>query len=264
MRRLMGFVMHGVLLVTLTSSSFAQQDEQTYGIFATQDQYYQFMGDIKREGADNPELMAMVPMINDIVLGQPIGSTGQKYNATNSTLGLLSNANVRKELEMVDDQYEDLKRANEEIQQRAAEQLRELDLSDIKSATAQILAIRDQSENDLQATLLPQQMKRLRQLVAQNQLRRLSLVEILTREPMKSNFAITDRQGDDLKEQEIQIEAELEKQIAELRENARKKLLNVLNSRQQKEVEEWIGESFEFQNESNKSQRKKGKPDWKK
>lgn len=249
-------------LFWITTSVAFVQEEDGYGIFDNREQYYQFMGDVKTEGANNPELMAMVPLLNDIVLNQPIGTTGKQYNATNSTLGLLSNDAVRKELEMVDDQFEDLKQANEEIQRRAVEQLRELDLSDINSATEQILAIRDQSEKELQETLLPHQMKRLRQLAAQNELRRRSLVDILTSEPMKSEFEISDKQSVRLRKSEKEIEAELERQIVELRKKAKEKLLNNLKSNQREQVEDWLGDSFEFNNELKDGKRRADR--WKK
>ena len=244
------------------ASLTAQQEDEAYGIFENQDQYYHFMRDVKAEGASNPELMAMVPLINDIVLNQPIGSTGQKYNATNSTLGLLANEDIRKDLEMVDDQYEDLQKANEEIQRRAAEQLKALDLTDIKSATEQILAIRDQSEKELRDTLLPHQMKRLLQLAAKNQLRYRSLVQILTSDPMKTELEINDKQSRDLKNAEKEIEAELEREIAKLREKAREKLLSNLRSAQRDQINEIFGD-FEFGSEAT-SQRPDRKKRWKK
>ena len=101
--------------------------------------------------------------------------------------------------------------------------------------------------NDLQATLLPHQMDRLRQIAAQSQLRRRNLVEILTSEPMKSRLEITDNQADELKDAEQEIREDLEKQIAKLREQARERLLSKLKPGQQKQVEEIFGEAFEFQ-----------------
>ena len=239
-----------LLLVILPANSLClaqEESEGSYGIFANQDEYYQFMASVKREGANNPELMAMVPMLNDIVLGQPIGSTGKRYDVADGTLGLLSDESVRKELEMVDEQFADLQKANEEIQKRVAQQLRELDLTDMKTAAQQILAIRDQSENDLQSTLLPHQMKRLRQIVAQNQLRRRSLIELLISEPWKTQLEISDDQAVKLRKTEKEIQEELEREIAELREKAQKRLLRVLKNKQQQQVEELIGDVFEFQ-----------------
>ena len=234
-----------------------EKSEDSYGIFSNQDEYYQFMGSVKREGANNPELMSMVPLLNDIVLGQPIGSTGRKYNATDSTLGLLADESVRKELEIVDQQFEDLQKANEEIQQRVAQQLRELDLTDMKAAANQILAIRDQSEKDLQSTLLPHQMQRLRQIVAQNQLRRKSFVEWLTSEPWKTQLEISDDQAISLKESEKQIEEDLQREIAALREKARKQLLGKLKNKQQQQVEELFGDDFQFSDPESKERTRK-------
>ena len=221
------------------------QDEksaESYGIFENRDQYYQFMRGIKVEGANNPELMSLVPMINDVVLGKPIGSTGRQYDSLNSTIGLLSDKAVREELEMVDEQYQELVAANQEIQKQAAEQLREIDLSDMKLATQQILAIRDQSEKNLQATLLPHQMQLLRAINARRQLRYRSLAEILTSEPMKSELQVSDKQSEKLLTAEQKIEKELEQQIADLRRKARDKLLGHLKSDQKARVQEIFGD----------------------
>lgn len=227
--------------------SDAGRETESFGIFRTQDDYFQFMGSVKREGRNNPELMQMVPMINDIVLGQPIGSTSKQYQATGSTLGLLADPNVRKDLEMLDEQYESLQKSNAEIQERVAKELRDLDFSDMKSVTAKIMQIRDHSEQELQGTLLPHQIDRLRQIAAQNHLRRRSLIEIITSEPMKSQLEISDAQSTELRDAEKQMERDLEKQIAELRENARKKILSKLKQGQRERVEEIFGDAFEFQ-----------------
>ncbi len=250
-----------LILVLSPSVVFGQKNAadaapQSYGIFQTQGEYFQFMGTLKREGAGNPELMAMVPMINDVVLERPFGSTGNKYNAASSTLDLLADPSVRKDLEMVDSQYEELQKANESIQRQAVDQLRSLELSNLKNVTDRILAIRDQSENKLQETLLPHQMDRLRQILAQSQLRRRSLVDILTSEPLKSRLEITDTQSKELKEEEKEIEEDLQKQIAQLRAEARKRLLSKLKSRQQEQVEQLFGDTFDFSQTVNKKDRK--------
>lgn len=246
------------LLVLSPNFVFAQKDEtadtsESYGIFQTQDEYHEFMGTVKRQGLNDPELMAMVPMINDIVLGKPIGSTSQRYRTpASSSLGLLANPDVRKDLEMVEQQYKDLQRSNTEIQQRAAEQMRSIDFSDVKSATDRIREIREQSEKELQATLLPHQMERLHQIAAQSQLRRRSLIDVITSDPLKTRLKINDVQSDELKTAEKEIEKDLEEQIAKLREQARKRLLSKLKLGQRKQVEEIFGDIFEFGQDDDK------------
>ena len=106
-----------------------------------------------------------------------------------------------------------------------------------------IRSIREQAEKELQQTLLPHQMERLRQLLAQSQLRHRSLIEILTSEPMKTQLEISDKQSVDLKSAERKINEELEQQIQELREKAQKKLLGQLNRSQRQQVEEIFGDS---------------------
>ena len=235
-------------------------EESSFGIFESRGEYFQFMSTVKREGQSNPDLMAMVPLLNDIVLQQPIGSTGQKYSAT-STLGMLADSEVRKELEIVDEQFDDLNEVNDGIQKRFAAQLKQLDFSDTENMTAQIMKIRADAENELQSTLLPHQMERLRQMMLRNQLQRRNFVEIVTSEPLKSKFEISDKQSAALKNAEEEIKSELKEQIAQLQKRARRKLLANLNPGQQKQIEEVFGDAvlIEFPAAAPKRSKKVGK-----
>ncbi len=232
------------------SNGFGQKENDgPVGIFQSRAEYNQFMGGAKQAAYGengNPELQAMIPLLNDIVLNQPVGETANKYGVQASTLGLLSDPNVRAELEMVDDQYEDLKRLNSEIQERTASQLRGLDFQDTANLAKQIRFIRERSNEDLDAVLLPHQLDRLRQIQMQSQLKRRSLVDILTNDPLKSDLDITDQQSEQLREEEKEIEEDLAREIAKLREQARDRLLSKLKPSQKSEVEKMIGDAFEF------------------
>ena len=226
-----------------------QSDDGPVGIFQSRSAYNEFIGRVKRaaygEGG-SPELQAMVPMINDLALNKPVGWSANRYGGGASPLGMLAASNVRAELEMVDEQYEDLKRLNSEIQQRAAEQLRRIDLKDTSNLVERIRAIREQAQDNLNSVLLPHQLARLRQIRMQSLLRRRSLVDILTSDPVKSDLEITDRQSDELRQAEQEIEEELAKEIAKLREKARDRLLSRLKPGQKAEVEGMIGDAFDF------------------
>ncbi len=240
------FFMALCVVFPVTAVAQKQADQQPVGIFPNREAYYQFMGGVKRAAAEDPEMAAMIPLINDIALGQPIGSTSMQYGETGNTLDLLSNARVRDELEMLDDQYQSLQKLNQQIQQRAAGQLRALDLSDRQNLVSQLRSIRDQAESELNAVLLPHQLTRLRQIRARTQLRNRSLVEILTSEPLKSDLKISDPQSEELRQAEREIQQQLEREIAALREKAREQLLSKLNRTQKEKVAEIFGESFEF------------------
>lgn len=240
------------LISTTAAANCAAQKSGTngpVGIFDSGAEYDTFMTEVKRaaygEGG-NAELQAMVPMLNDIALNKPVGWTANQYGIEGSTLGLLSDSEIRGDLEMLDDQYEQLKELNTAIQQRAADQVRQLDFSDRENLASQIRSIRDRAASDLNGVLLPHQIERLQQIGMQAQLRRRSLVEILTSDPVKTKFKISDDQSSELKTREKEIEEELQREIAKLRERAREKLLATLRPTQKEAVEKMLGDSFEF------------------
>ena len=248
-------------LLLTTSVSLAQKpgNDGPVGIFRNGQEYNQFMGDVKSTLNGTPEMESMVLMINDAVLNQPFGSSASKYGGNNSMLGLLSNADIRKDLEMVDRQYEELKTLNDEIQKRMAEQLRALDFSNAESLREQLNSIRNSAKKELNSVLLPHQLKRLNQLKAQQRLRFRSLVDVITSEPVKSDLAITDKQEKLLRKEEREIQEELQRQIAKLRNEAKQRILSRLQPGQKQEVVEMFGDFFDFESEPIQSTQKRSK-----
>lgn len=238
--------------------------DEPVGIFETRSQYDSFMSGVKQaaygEGG-SPELQAMVPLLNDIALNQPVGWTASEYGinggVADSNLGLLSDADIREDLEMMDDQYERLQQLNADVQKRASERIRELDFSDRENVLAKLRDIREQAANDLGAVLLPHQIERLNQIRMQSQLQRRSLVEILTSKPVKQQLEITDGQSSELKQTEKEIKAELEREIAKLRTKAREKILSKLNPTQKEAVKNMLGNDFEFKAKANANAKEK-------
>lgn len=242
-----------------THAQKGESEDGPVGIFASQAEYGAFMGGVKRvaygEGG-SPELQAMVPMLNDIALNKPVGWTASEYGTERGTMDLLADSDIRSELEMLDDQYKELQDLNSEIQKRSAEQIRELDFSDRDTVVSKINSIRKNAIDDLNSVLLPHQVERLQQLRMQTRLRRRSLIDILTSDPVKSKLEITDEQSTDLKEKEKEVEEELQREIAKLREEAREKLLSSLKPTQKEAVEKMLGDRYEFSSSAN---RKSGK-----
>ena len=238
----------------LAQKDFGEEDGPV-GIFSSRAEYGQFMGSAKRaawgEGG-NPELQAMIPMLNDIVLNKPVGWSANEYGSSGSTLGLLSNEAIRDDLEMVDSQYEKLQELSSEIQKRAAEQIRGLDFSDRDNLVSQIQKIREEAVSDLNSVLLPHQLDRLKQIRMQALLQRRSLVDVLTSNPVKADLEITDQQSDELREYEKIVQEDLAKEIAKLQEKARDRLLDKLDPEQKKQAKEMIGEAFDFPNKATK------------
>lgn len=251
-----------LVVVMVQCDANGQKGDGPVGIFNSQAEYHDFMGGVKQaaygEGG-SPELRAMVPMLNDIALNKPVGWTASEYGVDGSTLGMLSSSDIRSELEMVDDQYQELQDLNAEIQKRAAEQIRGLDFSDREKLIADIRAIRKNAVEDLNGVLLPHQLERLQQLRMQSQLKRRSLVDLITSDPLKSKLEISDDQSSDLRTREKEIEEELQREIERLREQAREKLLSTLRPTQKEAVEKMLGDQFEFPARAAKKRRKSKK-----
>lgn len=248
-----------VAFVATGNFAFAQKGgDGPVGIFSNAGEYDQFMRTAKglAYGENGtPEMKAMIPMLNDMVLNRPVGWTANKYGGQSSSLGMLSNSKVRQELEIVDDQYKELQELNAEIQRKAAERIKEIDLSDSGNMFSQLQKIRGEAIAEMEDLLLPHQKERLKQLRMQSQLRRKTLVEILTSDPVKTDLEITDEQSDELRDEEKKIQEDLEKEIAKLREKAKNRLLSKLKKKQREEVESMLGETFDFGKEDPKSKR---------
>ncbi len=230
------------------------------GMFDSKEEYGNFIGSAKRASVENPELRALIPLINDIAQGQPIGSTASRFGTASSELGLLANPRIREDIEMVDDQYREFQERQRAMQKEMAEQLRQIDFTDTENLPSQIKEIRDSAEREMNELLLPHQVKRLRQLRMQSLLQRRDLVQVLTADPIKSDLKITDEQSRELRDYQVQMQEDLQREIAKLQDKARSRLLSKLNPSQKKQVEEMIGDTFVFQNSRDKAEgRAKGK-----
>lgn len=259
----MQFIRSIVLVLMCTSVVLGQKDEDDgpVGIFNSRSEYYQFMGSAKGLAYGDqgtPELRAMIPMLNDLALNQPIGSTAGQYNAGGTTMGLLADSAVRADIEMVDDQYDRLKEVSREIQSRSAERLRSMDFTDRDQVIEQVRSLQERAKSDLDAVLLPHQVTRLRQIQMQQQLRRKSLVQVLTSDPIKGDLEITESQSKELQIAADEINKELAKQIEALRVKARNKLLSTLEPEQEKEAKELFGDPFDFADSDNRAWSKNG------
>lgn len=226
-----------------------------FGIFQNQDEYHEFMGTVKQAGASDPEIAQLVPLLNDIVLGNAIGTTDQKYGGSNTLLEMLADPEIRAQVEMVDSQFSDLQKENQSLQREMAEQLRSLDFSDPANLRRRVNEIRSRAEAGLQASLLPHQIEKLESLLARNRLRRLSLATIITSEPLKTRLEISDTQKARLLETEKELEQELAEAIERLRAKSRQKLLAQLEREQRDAVLE-IFDDFRTPEVQNKAAKK--------
>jgi hypothetical protein len=252
-------ILVSLFVLALVVPCLGQDKEGNDGMFKSKEDYGNFIGSAKRASAENPELRALIPLINDIARGMPIGSTASRYGSASSELGLLSNPRVREDIEMVDDQYREFQERQLALQREMADQLRQIDFTDTENLPSQIKEIRNSAEREMNELLLPHQVKRLRQLRMQSLLQRRDLVQVLTADPIKSDLEITDEQSQELRDYQVQMQEDLQREIAKLQDKARSRLLSKLNPSQKRQVEEMIGDTFVFKDSVDKAEGKAGK-----
>jgi hypothetical protein len=176
----------------------------------------------------------------------PIGGFGFGAGA----LDILRRADVREELEIVEDQIKDLETIGEEMRTRARELfggLRDLDPEQRREKLRESFRqIAEEAENKVSKVLLPHQMKRMKQLTYQMRFRG-GTGRALTDGDLAEELEISEEQREALRKKAEEVEAELRQKVNQLRKEAQDKLLSVLSAEQRKKFEEMIGEPFEFQ-----------------
>ena len=200
----------------------------------------------------------------DVVMAQPgRGGRGGGIFGQVTQLSLLGQESVQKELELVEDQVEVIR----ELQNRQRESMRDLfmgirdkmrDMGDDerREAFAEIQKEMQESnkelENEVTEELLPHQTARLKQLVAQGQLRRNGgptsgrLPEGLIEE-----LGLTDKQVEELKAKAEEVGAKLKEKVAKLQQQAQDEIFSsVLSSDQHAKFKELMGEAFELEQRS--------------
>lgn len=200
-----------------------------------------FMRGLKLTAVENPELYGSVAVINDLITGQPLGATGQRFGMGSDGLGVLANESFRAELDISDSQYSEMQALQNEWSARLRKELQAADRSNMSAILRSITNAQSDAERSLQSVLLPHQQRRLEQAVWEQQLRRKSLATLLSEDPLKGSLGVTDRQAQELLDLESKLNEELAREVAKLQHAARLKVLARLNSEQQTKAEEILG-----------------------
>ena len=185
-------------------------------------------------------------------LGTPSGNSGM--------MNLLQNKSIREEIELVDDQYKKMqdfyksrqasimkevqalikpaagggKKSNESVQLRG------------KKIKEMIDKQQKEAEDKLKDLLLPHQLKRLEQVSHQVRMKNSGTLNSLTRGKLKEELDLSDDDVKNLKDKSKSIQKKLEEDIAKLRAKAKKDLLKELSPKQQRKLEEILGDKFEY------------------
>ncbi len=178
---------------------------------------------------------------------------------------LLSNASVRREIEMLDDQYESFQEKYSEIQRELASAITALLTNRDQTVTAgevrqKIEEIRKTARKEIEKAILPFQAKRLEQIAFHVQMRRRGALPVIASEPLASELKLTEEQEEQLREKASEIDQQLARDIAKLQRKARERLVSELRPDQKSKLHAIIGDDFDYEEPRNSRRSRSAAP----
>jgi Spy/CpxP family protein refolding chaperone len=172
-------------------------------------------------------------------------------------LNLVQREEVQQELQLIDEQRDKLDDLVADARQRIGNEMRDLfagmqDLSNeerqerFNEIRTRIEKLNKESEADLKKILLPHQFDRLKQISVQQRIQQQGAAA-LTSGDLAEAINLTDEQREKLERRAEEVQQELQQKIAQLRVEARNKMLDVLTPEQRAKLESLMGDSFALQ-----------------
>lgn len=196
--------------------------------------------------------------------GLEFAGTGDFTMPAPEPFSLLGNPSVQKDLELVGDQLKAVQDLQSEFAKQMQSQLGDLskggfDPSRFAGIKELMDKLKAEQKKKMEKVLLPHQIDRLRQVALQTHMKQAGTAGALA--AIKEELGMTDEQAATLKKRAKEVNEKLVKDIAELKEKAKKGLLKeVLTSEQNSKLEKMIGEKYEPQNKDWEEQFKKSFP----
>jgi len=192
-------------------------------------------------GLDNQILTDLYWAIRDpLGSGRPpkFGGSGDDYMS--SIMSLLDNDSVRKELGIEDFQFDEFSKLRDSIRGELNKEIN-LMIEDGALDGEQLKARMAEIQRDLVSRF---QESRLRQVAFHIQMRRRSVIDVITTDPLAKELELTEAQKKALRKSAREIEEEFAVELAKLREQAKQKLFSNLSRAQQRKLSEILGEEF--------------------
>ncbi len=237
------------LLLAISAAPLAAQEQENVEVV----QQGAIVVQAQQEGKDGP--VQVFSMSTDgtggdsMILSSPFSMGGWNSDPTQ----MMFNPQVRKELELGDEQVAKLKDISKKFSKQLREQLRfdpgsggRLDVDRIKNIRETLKTINAEREAAIGAVLLPHQSKRLKQISTQMKMQNRGAANTLTSDAMAKELNIDDEQKKRLKKRAEELKKQVEEKIAKIKQEAQEELLEELSRSQREKLKEMTGDKFEY------------------
>lgn len=195
-----------------------------------------------------------VAPIFSAISAAPGSSTFYSFNSMGSgpadLRSLLYDGNVQQELELIDDQKVAIKKLQAEFSKRSQDLMKRsftggpVDGLTVENLRERQKALREEFEEKLADTLLPHQIKRLKEVALHTQLQRQGTAGALGTKQLAEALDISDEQLERIQKTATAAKKRLEEQIAALRKQAQQEVLDELTPTQKQKLKDLLGDDF--------------------
>jgi Spy/CpxP family protein refolding chaperone len=193
-------------------------------------------------------LLVLVVLGERWAQAQPPGGFGA-FGGFGGLADVLRREDVRKELELLEDQLQKLEKLAESRREKVRQAFSGAEGSSreerFQKMRQQLQKLQQETDREIGEVLLPHQMKRLRQLALQLRLR--GGAQALLNDRTTEELGLSAEQKENLQKKAAEVEEQLRKKYAELRKQAQDEILRSLTPAQQAKWKELVGDPFEFQ-----------------
>lgn len=200
--------------------------------------------------ADESGEMAEVQVFSSSGDGMPMVFGGGMLPPPD-VFSLANNSSVQREIELVDEQLEQIREINRDFSARISGQIGELTRGGMspekgRDLSALIQDLNEQKKAKMESVLLPHQFDRLRQIALQTQMKRSGDAATLSSDQLVEALGISAEQQEQIQNKAEQLKQDMEKRIAEMKQQAREELLGELTREQRAKLKEMMGNDFDL------------------
>jgi len=166
---------------------------------------------------------------------------------------LAQNRGVQKEIELVDDQLQQLKKINEEFSKRIQEQMQAIqdnkgnfDIGNAKRLAELIRELGEEKNAKMEEVFLPHQLERLKQISIQTQMKRSGEQALFSNREVIEALDLSEKQQEELTKKAKELKQEMEEKIKEWKEKAREELFDELTREQKEKLKTMLGNDFDL------------------
>jgi Spy/CpxP family protein refolding chaperone len=189
--------------------------------------------------------------------GGPGGPGGFFGGAQGSLIALVQRPEIQQELQLIDEQRDKVDEVVTDARDRIGNEMRTMfaDMGNINELSEQERQARfdeirvkfeklnKEFEGDLKKALLPHQFDRLKQIGVQQRVQTQG-ANALSSGELAEALSLTDEQREKLEKRSAEVQQELQEKIAQLRLEARNKMLDVLTPEQRTKLNTMMGDAF--------------------